>query len=64
MHVEGSCLVPFCFHRFQHHIMNYFGPTILFLSFDQFVYAVAVDLPWTCVGVSLVRSIVFAFVNG
>lgn len=33
--------------RFQHHVMNYLGPTILILSFDQFIYAVAIDMPWT-----------------
>jgi hypothetical protein len=32
--------------RFQHHILDYAGPTLLFVSFDRFLYVVAIDQNW------------------
>jgi len=32
--------------RFEHHVMGYKGPTLLFISFQNFLFVLAVDCPW------------------
>lgn len=32
--------------RFQHHVMDYTGATLLFISFDCYLYAVCIDSEW------------------
>jgi len=32
--------------RFEHHVVGYRGPTFLFISFQNFLFLLAVDCPW------------------
>lgn len=32
--------------RFEHHVTDYKGPTLLFVTFQNFLFVLAVDCPW------------------
>jgi len=47
--------------RFEHHVIGYRGPTLLFMSFQNFLFVLAVDCLWKLVDLTYENVVAVAF---